>query len=203
MTDNMNDKGRYWAGLIYPGDSCPDDWQERMQLSGLQILVSPLHDQDIADAKTGELKKPHRHVIAMWMNTTTRRNALKFFDQFNGPKTILRLENPRGMARYLIHLDNPDKAQYSPDDVLAFNGADWSKIALPEADRQENAMAIVNLVADHGIRGYFDLLKLCEKENRDLLEFATRQTMFCREVIWSYWHATSSKPNRPKETDHE
>ena len=135
MSDKKNDpneKGRYWAGLIYPGDSAPDNWQELMQLSGLQILVSPLHDQDIADVKTGELKKPHRHVVAMWMNTTTHRNAQRFFEQFNGPKTIIRLESPRGMARYLIHLDNPEKAQYSPDDVLAFNGADWQKIAIPD-----------------------------------------------------------------------
>ena len=101
MSDKKNDpneKGRYWAGLIYPGDSAPDNWQELMQLSGLQILVSPLHDQDIADVKTGELKKPHRHVVAMWMNTTTHRNAQRFFEQFNGPKTIIRLESPRGMA---------------------------------------------------------------------------------------------------------
>ena len=89
MSDKKNDpneKGRYWAGLIYPGDSAPDNWQELMQLSGLQILVSPLHDQDIADVKTGELKKPHRHVVAMWMNTTTHRNAQRFFEQFNGPR---------------------------------------------------------------------------------------------------------------------
>ena len=107
MSDKKNDpneKGRYWAGLIYPGDSAPDNWQELMQLSGLQILVSPLHDQDIADVKTGELKKPHRHVVAMWMNP-------------------------------------------------------------------------------------------------DLLDYATRQTVFCREVIWSYWHASSDKPK--KEPDHD
>lgn len=195
-----NEKGRYWAGLIYPSDSCPDNWQELMQLSGLQILVSPLHDLDIADVKTGELKKPHRHVIAMWMNTTTRRNAQRFFEQFNGPKTIIRLESPRGMPRYLVHLDNPEKAQYSPEDVLAFNGADWQKIAIPDDDRQE-AMSIVNLVADNGIQGYYDLLKLCEQEHPDLLDFAARQTVFCREVIWSYWHASSNKPK--KETDHD
>lgn len=193
--NNPNEKGRYWAGLIHPGDSAPDNWQELMQLSGLQILVSPLHDQDIANVRTGELKKPHRHVIAMWTNTTTRRNAQRFFEQFNGPKTIIRLESPRGMARYLIHLDNPEKAQYSPDDVLAFNGADWQKIAIPDDDKQE-AMSIVNLVAENGIQGYYDLLKLCEQEHSDLLAFAARQTVFCREVIWSYWHASNDKSRK-------
>ena len=141
MTDDntqtsLNDKGRYWAGLIYP-DSCPDDWKATMQMSGLQILVSPVHDKDIEDPKTGKLKKPHRHVVAMWTNTTTRRNATRFFEQFNGPKTILRVESPRGMARYLVHLDNPEKVQYLPEDVIEINGADWKKIALTDEERPE------------------------------------------------------------------
>ncbi len=191
MSD-LNEKGRYWAGLIYPGDSCPEDWQERMQLSGLQILVSPLHDSDIADAKTGELKKSHRHVIAMWMNTTTRRNAKKFFAQFNGPETILRLENPRGMARYLIHLDNPKKAQYSPENVLEFNGADWRAIALPD-DENVEAIAVKHIVADKGVTGYYDLIDICEQERPNLLGSITRWTSYCKEVIWSYWHCVGGE----------
>lgn len=184
---NQNERGRYWAGLIYPGDSCPDDWQEAMQLSGLEILVSPLHDMDVADEKTGELKKPHRHVITMWRNTTTRRNAEKFFSQFGGPKTIIRLGSPRRMARYLIHLDNPEKTQYPPQDVIEINGADWAKLALTESTKGE-AMAVVRIVEDEEPEGYFDLLKLCEAEHKEPVDFATRQAVFCREVIWSYWH---------------
>ncbi|MCI1240535.1 Rep family protein [Bifidobacterium subtile] len=179
-------KGRYWAGLIYQ-DSCPMDWEERMRFSGLQILVSPLHDSDIADPKTGELKKPHRHVIAMWSNTTTKANAEKFFAQFNGPKVILRLESPRGMARYLVHLDDPQKAQYSPRDVIEINGADWRKLALTNGSKDE-AMSIVRVVEDEGPDGYFTLLKICQEKHKELLDFTTRQVVFCREVIWSYWH---------------
>lgn len=122
----------------------------------------------------------------------------RFFEQFKGPKIIIQLESPRGMARYLIHLDNPDKAQYSPKDVLAFNGTEWEKIAIPTDDRQE-AMSVTNLVDDNGIRGYFDLLKLCEQKHPELLEFATRQTVFCREAIWSYWHTAAESQGRRKE----
>lgn len=192
-----NEKGRYWAGLIYPGDSCPDDWEDRMKISGLEILVSPVHDQDIADIATSELKKPHRHVIAMWANTTTRQNAERFFEQFGGPKVILRLENPRGMARYLIHMDDPDKAPYSPEDVLEFNGADWKKIALVEGN-QSDAMSIVKMVEEENIHGYFDLLKACEADYPDLLEFATKQVTFCREVIWSYWNSYFALPKEDR-----
>ncbi|WP_244609454.1 Rep family protein [Bifidobacterium moukalabense] len=198
QTKNINEKGRYWAGLIYPDDSCPEDWEDRMKLSGLEILVSPVHDRDIADMTTGELKKPHRHVIAMWANTTTRKNAEHFFEQFGGPRVILRLENPRGMARYLIHMDDPDKAQYSPDDVIAINGADWRKLALIDGN-QSDAMAIVKLVEEKGIQGYFNLLKVCEADHPELLEFATRQVTYCREVIWSFWNTYF---NLPKEHRH-
>lgn len=179
-------KGRYWSGLVYP-DSCPADWEERMRLSGLQILVSPLHDSDVADEKTGELKKPHRHVIAMWSNTTTKASAEKFFAQFNGPAVVLRLESPRGMARYLIHLDDPQKAQYSREDIIEVNGADWRKLALTDGAKDE-AMSIVKLVENEEPDGYFTLLKLCQENHKELLDFATRQVVFCREVIWSYWH---------------
>lgn len=192
-----SEKGRYWAGLIYPGDSCPDDWEDRMKISGLEILVSPVHDQDIADIATGELKKPHRHVIAMWANTTTRQNAERFFEQFGGPKVILRLENPRGMARYLIHMDDPDKAPYNPEDVLEFNGADWKKIALVESN-QSDAMYIVKIVEEENIHGYFDLLKACEADHPDLLDFATKQVSFCREVIWSYWNSYFALPKEAR-----
>ena len=203
MMSGANDKGRYWSGLIYPGDSCPDDWQARMRLSGLRILVSPVHDKDIANVETGELKKPHRHVIAMWPNTTTRRNAERFFEQFHGPKTILRLESPRGMARYLIHLDDPDKAQYDPEDVIAFNGADWTELAAPENVQSQESSAIVQMIADNEIRSCYQLYKLCQQERPDLLDFVVQKIFFCREMVWSYWHAGNDKPFHTKEDDND
>lgn len=189
--NDTKDRGRYWAGLIYPEDSCPENWEELMKLSGLKILVSPLHDQDIANIATGELKKPHRHVIAMWANITTRKNAEYFFSKFNGPQKILRLESPLGMARYLIHLDDPDKAQYSPEDILAFNGADWYEIANPE-DPAQISIAIAHLIEENNIRGYYDLLMYCHNHHPNLVRFVSQRTNFCRELIWSYWHTVSS-----------
>lgn len=84
------------------------------------------------------------------------------------------------MTRYLIHMDDPDKAPYSPEDVLEFNGADWKKIA-PVEGNQSDAMSIVKLVEEKRIHGYFDLLKACEADHPDLLEFETKQVTFCRE----------------------
>lgn len=187
VNDDPNEKGRYWAGLIYPGDSCPEDWEAQMRQSGLAILVSPFHDKDVEDKATGKLKKPHRHVIAMWSNTTTRRNAKKFFAKFEGPEVILRLESPRGMARYLIHLDDPDKAQYAPEDVLEINGADWQAIAIPEEEGSQY-IQVKHLIEKYKVRGYYDLLDLCEAKEPKLFGFVAQRMAYCRETIWSYWN---------------
>lgn len=36
------------------------------------------------------------------------------------------VQSVRGYARYLCHLDNPEKAQYKSDDVKCFGGADYA-----------------------------------------------------------------------------
>ena len=42
----------------------------------------------------------------------------------------------RGYARYLCHLDNPEKAQYDPGAVEAFGGADYLEVISLESDRR-------------------------------------------------------------------
>ena len=103
-----------------------------------------------------------------------------------GRKPYCEWKAPRGMARYLIHLDNPEKVQYLPEDVIEINGADWKKIALTDEERPE-AMELLELIEEWEVHSYFELLKICELKKPKLLSFATKATGYCREVIWSYW----------------
>ena len=41
----------------YP-DSIPEDWEMRLELIGVPIAVSPLHDKDLSDIE-GQLYKKH------------------------------------------------------------------------------------------------------------------------------------------------
>ena len=52
---SRNVKKRNWAFIVYP-DSAPADWQEILRQTGLQCVVSPLHDSDLDP--TGEPKTP-------------------------------------------------------------------------------------------------------------------------------------------------
>ena len=39
------DKSRYFTFLLYP-ESIPEDWKSKLELIGVPIAVSPLHDKD-------------------------------------------------------------------------------------------------------------------------------------------------------------
>lgn len=39
------EKARYFTFLLYP-ESIPEDWEEKLELLGVPIAISPLHDMD-------------------------------------------------------------------------------------------------------------------------------------------------------------
>ena len=114
----MGVKKRNWAFVLYP-ESAPEDWLEKLQLTGLQIAISPLHDKDLdADNKP---KKAHYHVILVYGNPTTYNNVKSLTDSLNQP-IPQPLEQVRGYYRYFTHKDNPDKYQYSENEIISING---------------------------------------------------------------------------------
>ena len=49
------EKARYFTFLLYP-DSIPEDWEMRLELIGVPIAVSPLHDKDLSDIEDNSTK---------------------------------------------------------------------------------------------------------------------------------------------------
>ena len=121
----MTIKGRNWAFVMYP-DSMPIDWYERLEMTGLPFAISPLHDKDLDP--TGEEKKPHYHVICYYENTTTLKNVKENVCSLVNGTLPIKLESLKGMYRYHIHLDNPEKYQYNDSERIFINGFDVKKI---------------------------------------------------------------------------
>lgn len=104
---------RNFATVVYP-ESAPEDWKEILYGHCVPAFISPLHDKDINP--TGEPKKPHYHVIIMFDGKKTIEQATEIFDSINGVGCE-KVKSIRGYARYLCHLDNPEKYQYEPSQV--------------------------------------------------------------------------------------
>lgn len=106
---------RNFATVVYP-ESAPEDWRDILGRYCIPCFISPLHDRDINPI--GEPKKPHYHVMLMFEGKKSQAQVREIFKTIGGVGCEI-VQSLRGYARYLCHLDNPEKAQYSVDDVQA------------------------------------------------------------------------------------
>lgn len=176
-------KGRIWASVGYP-ESLPTNWMDILQETGLPVAISPLHDKDINP--TGEPKKPHYHFIFNYDGPTTYKHVKELCDSLN--MTIpIKLESLRGMYRYHIHIDNPEKYQYDDRDRMLLNGFDVSSVEeLTKLEVDKLKMQIQLLIVDNDIREYADLMILLKDgELFNLWRIASSHTMFFDKFISS------------------
>ena len=154
---------RNYATVVYP-ESAPSDWQDILAMQYIPCFISPIHDRDFNP--TGEPKKAHYHVLLTFENVKTVKQAQDVFSKIGGVgcETVQSL---RGYARYLCHLDNPDKAQYSIDDVISLSGADYNAtIGLP-TDKYKIISDIMDFVIQNGIYSFSELLEISRDEHYD------------------------------------
>lgn len=84
------------------------------------------HKSEDCPFQVGELKKPHYHVIAWNNNPLLLGNAAT---KFGIPSNYVQCtKSLKASIRYLIHKDNPEKFQYSVDDIHC-NDVDVKELA--------------------------------------------------------------------------
>lgn len=148
--------GRSWAFVCYP-ESLPDNWMEIVRNTGLPMAFSPLHDKDLNP--TGEEKKPHYHVICYYENPTTQNNVYENVCKLLNATIPIKLESMRGMYRYHIHIDNPEKYQYDDRDRQFFNGFDVAMVSdLTKTEELKILKEIFAFIKDNEIFELSDLI---------------------------------------------
>lgn len=188
---SRNVKKRNWAFVLYP-ESAPEDWFERLQKKGLQGAVSPLHDKDLnAD---GEPKKAHYHVIVTYSGPTSFNVVKSLCDELNCP-VPQPLEQIRGYYRYLTHKDNPEKAQYSDDDIRILNGFDIRDyVELSSSEVTKIICKLQRIIIDANIVEYSDFMDmLLGSDMTDEYDVARRNTLFFDRYISSRRHKQIKK----------
>lgn len=162
-TNNTSARFRNFACVVYP-ESAPADWQRIIAESKNPVFISPLHDKDVNP--TGEKKKPHHHVV--WANDgkKSKEQAEEFFSSFGGVGCEV-VQSIRGYARYLCHLDNPEKAQYKTEDVLSYGGLDYSAtIGLP-TDKYKAIREMMAFCKENQVYSYAYLLEYASEFQYD------------------------------------
>lgn len=191
-----NVKKRNWAMVVYP-ESAPENWLEILAQTGLQCAVSPLHDKDVN--ANGETKKPHWHVIVCYSGPTSYSVVCGLTSKLNAPAPQA-LEQVKGYYRYLTHMDNPEKAQYDPNDIRTVNGfniMDYADLTRSEVDSIK--FNLLALIRTESFTEYADLMDFLQ-DNGMMTEFgiASSNTIFFNSYISSRRNKVAGEQNQVK-----
>ena len=116
-----------WTALVYL-ESAPDNWRDFLDDQHIEWVESPLHEFDVNP--TGEVKKPHWHILLTFTNVKSYDQIVELLKPLNGT-VPQRCHNQKSLVRYFAHLDNPDKFQYDISQIVAHGGLDITNLLKP------------------------------------------------------------------------
>lgn len=175
-----------FATIVYP-ESAPADWIQIIKDTHVPTLISPLHDKDVLP--DGSQKKAHYHVMQIYDGNKNFETQIKpIFDRFGGVgrEEIL---SQRGYARYMCHMDNPEKYQYQQEEVQELNGACYSAIVTLPTDELGALEDMLDFIEDNDIYSFRKFLMWCKGNNKEWFRLlANSKTYIIKEYLKSrYW----------------
>ena len=149
-----HDRTRVWSAIVYP-ESAPANWREILDDEHIEWAESPLHEFDVNP--TGEVKKAHWHIVLCFEGPKSFEQVQQLLEPLNCPRPQ-RCHALKGAVRYFIHLDNPEKHQYSRADIVGHGGFDVEAALVPSsAERYKLIAEMMDFVNDNGIIEMQDL----------------------------------------------
>lgn len=183
-------KTRNWAFIVYP-ESAHERWQDLLADTHMPAFISPLHDRDTDN--DGVVKKPHYHVVIMVDGPITQKRANELIEPYCGTKSAEYVKSLRGYVRYLAHLDDPDKAQYDPADIVTLGGADLADVLrLNHSDNDKHR--IIGEIMCHCEKSdtheFAALVQYAVREHEDWLPVIVNKAYFVSRILDSLRYST-------------
>lgn len=179
----------YWF-VVWPESVDMAKLFQILRESGYAIVVSPLHDRDLKDEDTGELSKPHYHIIVRfptprYLDPVRRLVGSWIFDADGLTASpdggdvswyVRPVPDYPGALRYLVHKDNPEKHRYPESEVITFGFIDISMLYEKSlADDVESYYQLIAWCRNNGGKRYSDLVDaVYDSGDRSLMRVLTR-----------------------------
>lgn len=183
-------KSKYWACVVYQ-ESAAENWINALKMCHVKCVISPLHDKDLHE--DGTPKKPHWHVLFIFDGITTEKNARFIIDCIKGVG-CLKVVSLVGTARYLCHMDDPDKAQYDLKDVISLCGADIYELIDSKEHDMSTLREIAKYCVENNIISYAQLNRIALYDKPEWFETVVRKTQYLNNMLKSEgWTFEKSK----------
>lgn len=181
----MGARTRNYACVVYP-ESAPEHWLDILMEEKTPAFVSPLHDQDVDPLN--QPKKAHFHVVFMYDGVKTEAQVKEVFEKFGGVGLEV-VKSIRGYARYLCHLDNPEKHQYNTVLVRSLFGADYEEVISLAVDRRVALTEMEEFCEKYDVRSFYNLARYASSERPDWSKVLKENgAIYMREYLQSrHW----------------
>ena len=185
----------YWLFEFYP-DSAPENWRDIINSWMVDCLVSPLHDKDVNE--DGTPKKAHYHGILFFETLKTFEQVAELIKPLNGPIPQRPFGSKRNCARYLCHLNNPEKYQYDEQEVSEFQSACYAELKQRDNDKYEVIGEMMDWIDEQGQFSYAVLLRFARDNKPDwfrcLCDNGTYvMKEYCKTTAYDFRQETRSK----------
>lgn len=161
----IKDKSRYFTFLLYP-ESIPEDWEMRLELIGVPIAISPLHDKDLSNLEGQEYKKAHYHVIYVANNPVTADSVRKRIQRALGSKSVsmvqIVVQSMENIYLYLTHESKDavakNKRVYDKKDIKLLNNFDVDRyISLDVETKDDMLNEVCDMIDEHDLANMREL----------------------------------------------
>lgn len=184
-------RARSYAMMLY-ADSMNADWEEILKgekINGFAVY----HDKDVKD--DGKPKKSHYHILIRYKNPKAESVIKELAKKIGAAnEKIIIVKEFKKYAEYLIHKNNPEKTQYSLDDVKSYGDMDYKRLMAGGERNQdiEVLKEILDFCIENNIYSYADLLIYALQNNEDWLRVISGRYMRCISAYLKsrYWTET-------------
>lgn len=185
--EEKNRKGKQhkiWWAYLYE-DSAPENFIDLMRESGIEGLAMK-HDRDTTTA--GELKETHWHVVVRFSHAVQAKEAKEVLTSFGCKEASVQYRDSwTAVARYLCHLDDPNKYQYDPADIVEFGGADYLNAINRTADKYRVVSEMCDWAKNNQCYSFNKLVDFARENNMEwFMALADNSAIFMREYLKSY-----------------
>lgn len=160
---SRSDRSRKWTSILYE-ESASENWERQLEDLLIPIVVSPRHDKDLDES--GQLKKPHWHVLYLYDGLQRFEHVRKISQDLLHGTIPQKVQSERSMVRYFIHADQPEKHQYDRADIITLNGAEVGKW-FDGKPSSEVFYAILTFARDSDINEIADLYDVVDANKND------------------------------------
>lgn len=186
MSKDIRQRYYKWTFVIYPEDSAPENWKDIISNWHIPCCCSPIHDKDLNGDDTE--KKKHIHIFLDFTPIKkSYEDVVDLIKNLNG--TIpQRVQNEKGLIRYFVHFDNPEKHQYNIKDLISISGYEYIVFFNNSNDEDRQFQFIESYITEHKICNLIILIQSLRDDNQfDTIAFIRRHTFYVKCMLDSMY----------------